>query len=79
MYHLCGSNTTACASWQYNENAVNAIPGDPGYDDPEPDDQVNNVMVRIHWSRTRHRRILRDGRKFARIYAPRRLQRGRKG
>lgn len=72
------STAIACSGpWRYDVSAVNAVPGDSGYDDPQPDDQRNNVMLKIHWSHTRHRRIIQDARSVVRITMPRRLQRGR--
>lgn len=42
--------------------------------------QPNNTWVRIHWGSAQCRRVYRDSRKYVRITAPRRLQRGgRKG
>ena len=41
--------------------------------------QPNNLAMRVHWPHSKQRRIIRNGRKYVLITAPRRLQRGRNG
>lgn len=66
--HLCRS-TTACPDLWHGAVTTGTIEDAP---EQEPaDDQENNVWV--HLADNKHRRIIRDSRRFARITAPRRL------
>jgi len=74
--HLCTHCTTACPDlWNGEEVVTSGTRLYPVLQEEEPiDDQENNVWD--HWSHQKWD-VIRDSRKFAKITAPRRLQRGR--
>lgn len=77
LIYLCPTTTTACSGPVY-PTTVSSTQADVRMPESKPiDDQINNVMLRIHWSHKRQWQLIRDTRKYVLITAPRRLQRGR--